>query len=184
MKNYIFLLGCAIFFVLFSNRPRAETWEDFLRLGDSLHSARNYDSAIVIGHLTLERALEDNGREDTSVAWAYHALGRYYGAVNNFDTAISLTEQALLLKRKMLPPDHAGIYKTMYNSAIFHELNGEISIATEICSQALNEFKGTPSAEYDIIIDLHWKLSWLYRKHDRYEDAINILGVDNEKVDT
>jgi len=175
MKNCIFILLCALLFGFFSTDLRAGTWEDFLKHGDSLYAAHNYDSAIVIGHLFLERALEENGREDTSVAWAYHVLGRYYGAVNDFDTAIALTNQAIALKRKLLPPDHPSIFKSMYNSALFTELNGDDNSAIAICLQAIDEFKGTPSPEYDIIIELYWYLGRIYRKSYRCKNAIDIL---------
>ena len=43
------------FLILLSYPAQAQTWKELLQQADSLYDAANYDSAIVIGELSLKK---------------------------------------------------------------------------------------------------------------------------------
>ena len=68
----------------------ADTWNQLLARADSLSDAKNQDSAILIGNLSLERTRAEFGGSDTASASVMQRLASYNLFKASYDQAASL----------------------------------------------------------------------------------------------
>jgi tetratricopeptide (TPR) repeat protein/CHAT domain-containing protein len=82
----------------------SETWNQLLARADSLSDAKNQDSAILIGKLSLGKTRAEFGGSDTASASVMQRLASYYLFKASYDQADSLVHQALTIREKVLGP--------------------------------------------------------------------------------
>lgn len=171
MKKSIFVSLLAIGLCLAWQNVAGTTWNELLDLADSLSKAQNQDSAIVIGKLALEKAVEQFGEADSATALVWHRIGLYNYHKGNYDEAESLTKRALAIREKTLGPEHPEVAKSLVNLAIFYRKQGKYAEGEPLCKRALAIAEKVLGPEHPDVAASLENLAILYSDQGKYAEA-------------
>ena len=115
----------------------AQTWKELSTRADSLHDARNYDSAITLAGLALDEANKMLGSEDTVVASILHKLGTYHFSSRNYNQAELYLKRFLAIREKLLGGDHKDVASAIYKLGAIHLRRSEYEQAEPFFQRAL-----------------------------------------------
>ncbi len=136
-----FILLASIFII-----PNAtiavESWKQILDRADSLCQAAEYDSALVIGSMALEKAREQYGPEDTTVALVLHRLGVYHWLLYQLSDAESFYTRALHIRERQLGSLHTAVAASLNNLAMVYGEKGNYAAAEPMFRRALSIVEG------------------------------------------
>jgi CHAT domain-containing protein/Tfp pilus assembly protein PilF len=120
----IFLtIGLVLVSLLFYQNAHGQSWEDLLNTSDSLIETQNLDSAVAIGKLALQRAEEEYGDEDTTVAMILHRLADYYLStffLQHYDEAEAFMKRSLAIRKKIHGDEHPDVAASLLQLAVLY----------------------------------------------------------------
>lgn len=174
-RMLISVIGCAVLASLIANPSMpVESWRELLDQADSLSSAANYDSAIVLGNMALERAEAELGKSDTSVASVLDEMGAYHYFKADYDQAESLWKRALAIKEQAFGPEHAEVAKSVHNLATLYDDQGRYSESEPLHQRALSIREKVLGAHHpDVAVSLI-NIGNLYYDKGKYRQAIRL----------
>ncbi len=136
-KTYRTAIITAMLLFLCCCVAHAQTWKEFSTRADSLHDARNYDSAITLAGLALDEANKMLGSEDTVVASILYRLGRYHLNSRNYNEAELCLRQSLEIREKQLSANHEDVAAALYYLGAIHLWRSEYEQAEPFFQRAL-----------------------------------------------
>jgi CHAT domain-containing protein/tetratricopeptide (TPR) repeat protein len=149
----------------------SESWRELLDRADSLSNAANYDSALVLGTLALERAEAEFGSSDTAVALALDALGAYHYHQADYDSAEELWSRALRIREKALGPEHHLVAKTLHNLATLYDDQGKYAESEPLHQRALTIREKVLGRHHQDVAASLVNLGNLYYHQGKYREA-------------
>ncbi len=149
----------------------AETWKDLLDRADSLASARNQDSAIVIGRLALEETKAEFGGNDTATARVFNRLAVCYFYKGAYDQADTLYHGALAIWERVLGPDHPSVANGLSNISLVYYCQARYSEAEQCDMRALAIREKAFGPDHPDVATSLTALASLYVEQARYADA-------------
>jgi len=170
-KPKIITLCFLLLFWLSWQRALSQTWKELLDQADSLSEAANYDSAIVIAQIALERAEGEFGGEDTAVARVLNGMGKYHYKQANYDTAESLWGRALAIREKALGPDHPDVAQSLDNLGVLYRNQGKYEEAEPLHKRALAIREKAPGPDHPDVARSLNNLAILYCYQGKYTEA-------------
>jgi len=160
-----------VLFLVFSISANAETWKELLHRADSLSKAQNQDSAIVIGQMALEKAIEQFGEMDTNTALVLYRMGEFKRGKANYEEAESLHNRALAIREIILGPDHLDLAVSLNSLANLHTAQGRYAEAESLHKRALAiKEKALGPVHPEVASSLN-NLANLYLEQGNYREA-------------
>ncbi|MFQ6031830.1 MAG: tetratricopeptide repeat protein, partial [Candidatus Zixiibacteriota bacterium] len=150
---------------------QAESWRELLNQADSLSNAANYDSAIIIGSMVLEKVEAQFGESDTTVAMILNRMGAYQYHRANYEEAESLWKRALSIRETALGLEHHYVAETVANLASLYDDQGRYAEAEPLHKRALAIRENTLGHDHpDVAVSLI-NLANLYYDQGKYVEA-------------
>ena len=108
---------------------------------------------------------------DRTAAWLYQDLANLRAREGNYQAALSDSEQALSLKRKVLPPDHPDIAISLICIAIVQNELGEHKAALVAADKALKIYENAYGSESPQVASPLGERGESYEQLGRYSEA-------------
>jgi CHAT domain-containing protein/tetratricopeptide (TPR) repeat protein len=156
---------------LFVSPLSADTWKDLLDKADSLSSAANYDSALVLGKMALDKVKAQFGESDTMVALILDEVGAYHYYQASYEEAESAWKQTLSIREKTFGPEHAAVAKTLHNLASLYDDQGRYSESEPLHQRALAIREKVLGPHHPDVAASLINLGNLYYDKGRYSEA-------------
>ena len=160
-------------FCLFIAAPpvQSQSWEELLEIAESLRDSLNYDSAIVITRLALDKVEAKLGPEDTAAARALNQLGDNLVSKALYEEAEIIYERSLAIREKVLGSEHADVATTLNNLARLYKLQGRYIEAEPLFERALAVRESVFEEEHPDVAQSLNNLATLYCEHARFDEA-------------
>jgi CHAT domain-containing protein/tetratricopeptide (TPR) repeat protein len=167
----LFVFGLILFRFFFCHPTQAQTWKELFDQADSLRKVALYDSAIVVGKMALEKAKEEFGEEDTTVASVLNRIGAYYLDRANYTEAENILKQALTIREKTLGPEHPDVANTLSNLGNLYLDQGKYTEAEPLYKRALSIREKALGPEHPDVARSLNNLGSLYLGQGKYAEA-------------
>ncbi|HEX9917348.1 MAG TPA: tetratricopeptide repeat protein, partial [candidate division Zixibacteria bacterium] len=167
----LFSLGFIFLGSVLCFSAQAQTWKELLDQADSLFRAASYDSAIVVGKLALEKAKEEFGEEDTTVASVLNRIGACYLQKADYIEAENILKQALTIREKVLGPEHPSVGKSLNNLANIYYDQAKYTEAEPLYKRALTIWEKTLGPEHPDVARVFHNLANIYSREGKYAEA-------------
>jgi len=167
---FVFSVGFLVL-LLFGYSAHAQTWKDLIGQADSLSTAENLDSAVLIAKVALQKVEVQFGRSDTTVASMLNTLGKLYYRQAKYAEAEPLFKRALEIREKTLGPHHPDVAISLSNLGNLYEEQARYAEAELLYKQALEiREKALGPDHLDVGASLN-SLGILYWAQGRYEES-------------
>ncbi|MBI5470833.1 MAG: CHAT domain-containing protein [Ignavibacteriae bacterium] len=135
MRPLLFFVS--VLLIVNAESASCQTWKDLLNTAESLLKAQKPDSAIAVGNRALQSAESQFGNVDTNVAQVLHRLGFFYRQNADFATAMNLYKRALIIREKLLPPNHPDVAASVSVLGIVYRRLGQFDEARPLFEKSL-----------------------------------------------
>jgi len=152
----------------------AQSWKELLDEADSLSKAANYDSAVVLGRMALEKAETQFGKSDTMVALVLDQMGAYYYHLADYDQAESVWKRALTIREKAFGSEHSDVAKTIHNLASLYDDQGRYAESEPFHQRALAIREKIFGPHHPDVAASLINLGNLYYHQGRYSEGIRL----------
>lgn len=143
------------------------------RIGDAYFYISRFDSSI----RSCLDALTISEKQTPMFVHVLETLARSYTGKGIYKQALTIYEQVLDIKRKVLPPDHLEIADTIHNRGMTLQAMGDLAQAMDAFQNALNIYeKQTPSRDMAIrIANVTKNLGCVYSQQGKHTKTIKLL---------
>ena len=174
MKKGLKVLGLTFLVLLLCCPARAQTWRELLNEADSLSNIADYDSAIMLGSMALEKAKIQFGESDTSVALVLDQMGAYHYHRADYDEAEFLWKRALAIREEAFGSEHPLVAKTIHNLASLYDDQGKYAESEPLHLRALAIREKVLGPDHLDVAASLINLGNLYYDKGKYTEAIRL----------
>jgi CHAT domain-containing protein/tetratricopeptide (TPR) repeat protein len=114
-----------------------------------------------------------------SLAFVYHTLGVAAYIDGDLNKATEVTQQALLLRKKVLPEPHYETGRSYRNLGVFYKELGQWDAAAEHFKGAAETFNGLDSAD---VADAYRELALVYYQQGDFDRSVQSLELATQKA--
>ena len=154
-----------------TDRIREETLPDdegWFRLGEVLKKMGQFDKAQQVYEILLEQTTDESERRHI-----YGQLGRIHQNKGNYQEAITFFEQALEIKKKILPPTDTNLAVTYHNISMVYNKMGDYPKALSSYEKALAIQQQSLPPNHPDLASTYNDIGRVYRNMDDYPKALS-----------
>lgn len=159
--------------ILAEENPKLTEIQEWIDRADSLHRAEDFDSAIVVAKITLEKIEREYGKSDSLYTRVLIRLGDFYYRETNFIEAVRYYERWLDSIEKDLWPDQPNMAGILLRLGSAHRILARYTEAEFYLKETLRILENISEPDYDP--RTKWKclsgLGIVYRFQLRYAEA-------------
>jgi CHAT domain-containing protein/tetratricopeptide (TPR) repeat protein len=157
--------------ILAEEDPELTEIQQLIHEVDSLARAKQLDTAIVLGKLALRRATKKFGDSDTTVAKVLSVLGVCYYYQANYAQCDSVWNKALVIRERVLGPDHPDVAKSLNNLGNLYKNQGKYMEAEPLYKRAIAIMEKTLGSDHPNLAAYLNNLGTLYKDQGKYIEA-------------
>lgn len=171
------ILQLILIFVLLSmsHTIKTQTCGELLDQANLMHQAQNLDSAIALSKISLKKAEQEYGYNDTTVAMALNRLSRYYYLQANYSEAAKIKKRSLDIIDKALGKECPKWYSVLNGLADIYQAQARYAEAEHLYKQVLAGKEKLFGPATDNVAYVLNHLAQLYRRTGRLDEAERLI---------
>lgn len=170
-----------IVFLFYALNSKAQTWQELIDLTQDNYAKNELQTSLTFSKKALKKAAKEFGKNHENYAVSLNNLAFLYHKLNQYDEAIAMYKESILLTEIKLGQNNSSYALSLYNLARVYESRKDFDNALKYYFNSLQSLKkslGIQSNEYvsvyQNLMNMYPSIDTYVNKKDFYEKALEL----------